>query len=113
MFPVQEISALYGLGSGVTPASYVNTPQYSVALTDVAGLDLAAYQGQLNAYNQQLQAQQGTMGGLFGLGGGILGGLARNPGLFGMSGAGLAVSDMIPGTGMTFADGLAAGIIPV
>lgn len=70
MFPLQEMGSLFGLASGNSP--YINTPQNQVQPTDVAGLDLAAYQGQLNAYNQQMQSSNSMMGGLFGLGGSAL-----------------------------------------
>lgn len=84
--PINEYSALFGLGNGVTQPNYVNTPQSSVAPTDVAGMNLAAYQGQLASYNQQLASNNATMGGLFGLGGSVLGGLARAPGVQGFLG---------------------------
>lgn len=89
--PLQTYATLLGLGGGVTNPSYTNTPQTTQAPVDTSANDLAAYQGQLAAYQQQLQQQQATTGGLFGLGGSALGGLAYNApkfaGLFGGAGA--------------------------
>jgi len=86
------ISGLYGMGAGSIPgANYVNTPTSSVQPvnsnsnfqtqyggqmqaygTQAEGLS-AGYQAQMAQYLQSLQAQQATQGGLFGLGGSVLG----------------------------------------
>jgi hypothetical protein len=47
----------------------VNTPQTQVAPTDVVGAYNNAYQQQFANYNSQLQQNNATTGGLFGLGG--------------------------------------------
>lgn len=89
--PIQTYASLLGLGGGVQNPSFTNTPQTTQAPVDTSANDLAAYQGQLAAYQQQLTAQNATTGGLFGLGGATLGGLAYNApkfaGLFGKAAA--------------------------
>ncbi|MDI4655524.1 tail fiber domain-containing protein [Xanthobacter autotrophicus] len=62
---LNELNALL-TGSQIAAPNYVNTPQ-----TQVAGVD---YAGQVqNQYNQQVASNNAMMGGLFGLGGDILG----------------------------------------
>lgn len=82
--------SLFGTGSGMPSPGYVNTPNTTVSPTNAGAMDLAQYQGELNSYNQQLAANNATAGGLFGLGGSVLGGLAGNQslfkGLFGLGG---------------------------
>lgn len=75
---INEFASLLGLGTGTSP-NYINTPQTQVQAPDATSPAIAGYQGQLNAYNQQMQSGNAAMGGLFGLGGSVLGGLARNP----------------------------------
>lgn len=70
--PIGIAQQLLGQGGTATQPNYVNAPQATVNPTDVAGLQLAQYQGQMNAYNQQMQANNSMMGGLFGLGGSVL-----------------------------------------
>lgn len=79
--PVNEWATLAGLGGGVTQPTWAAPSAGQVQGTDVGGMQLAAYQGQLNAYNQQRASQNQMMGGLFGLGGSVAGGLARSPGI--------------------------------
>lgn len=79
--PVQMLSALMGQGGGVTQPTYAPSNNSQIANTDISGNALAQYQGQMNAYNQQLQQQNSMMGGLFGLGGSA----AQGAGMFGMS----------------------------
>jgi len=51
----------------------VNTPQVNTGgPVDYAGLNMANYQGQMNAYNQQSQQRNAMLGGLAGIGGSIL-----------------------------------------
>lgn len=69
--PLNEVSALLGSGSVQGPQAYQYNA-HSIQSPDLAGLTMANYQGQLNNYNQQLNAKNAMMGGLFGLGG-ILG----------------------------------------
>lgn len=70
--PINEISALLNGGQVQNP-SFTSVPQVGVANTDVEGPTALAYQGQLAQYQAQNAARQGTLGGLFGLGGSILG----------------------------------------
>jgi hypothetical protein len=71
--PINEVSALMGTGTGVQNPNFVNTPQTQVAPTDVIGAYNNAYQQQYANYNSQLQANNAMTGGLFGLGGTVLG----------------------------------------
>lgn len=82
--PLADYQALLGLSSGVAQPSFQNTQQQPIANTDVTTPAMQAYQGQMNAYNQQVGQQNALMGGLFGLGGSVLGGLARTPKMFGL-----------------------------
>lgn len=71
MQPFQELAALGGATptaapTGVNPAS---APTPGVAPTDLSG-------NVMNAYNQQMQQYNAQMGGMYGLGGAILGGWA-------------------------------------
>lgn len=63
--PLNEISALMS-GSQIAQPNFINTPQTQVAGTNLGGMVYDSY----NAENQAAQAQ---MGGLFGLGGSVLG----------------------------------------
>lgn len=63
--PINELSAMLQ-GTQLQQPSFVNTPQANVAAPDYAGQVQANYQ-------QRLQQQQNTLGGLFGLGQGIAG----------------------------------------
>jgi len=66
--PINEISALLS-GSQVSQPSFTSTPQSSVAGTDVAGITNANFNNQMGIYNSQMQSNNATMGGLFGLAG--------------------------------------------
>ena len=68
--PMNELSSLMNLSSVGSP-QYGHTPGAGVAPTDVLGAYQMNYQGQMNNYNQQLQNQQGMLGGLFNLGGAL------------------------------------------
>lgn len=68
--PMNELAALMNLSSVGAP-NYGGAQPVGVAPTDVLGATQMAYQGQLNNYNQQLQNQQGMLGGLFNLGGAL------------------------------------------
>ena len=61
---LQELASLLGGSYNPTPGASF-TPGGQV---DITGPQNLAYQGQLNAYNQQQQQQAGLMNGLFGLG---------------------------------------------
>ncbi len=75
--PLQDYSALLGLGGGVTPAQYAPASAGQVAPTDVNGNAWNAYNGQIQQYNTQQGQSNALMGGLFGLGGSALGAAAR------------------------------------
>lgn len=68
--PINEMAALLANGQ-------VNLPQFqgggqvNVAAPDYAGLVGKNYASQMNNYNQQMAARNSTMGGLFGLAGGL------------------------------------------
>lgn len=72
--PFNEYAALLGYSGGINvPGAAYQSPQ--MAGVDVAGPMYNQYQGQLAGWNAQNQANQGMMGGLFGLGGSIAGAL--------------------------------------
>lgn len=76
--PLNEVSALLS-GSQVNVPQANPTQPVNVAPTDVMGAYNNQYQGQLAAWNAQNQANNSTMGGLFGLAG-TLGGAAMKYG---------------------------------
>lgn len=80
--PLQDYATLAGFGGGVQQPNYAPATQATIAPTDITSPVYNSYNGQLQAYQQQQGAQNSLMGGLFGLGGSILGGAARNPALF-------------------------------
>ncbi len=92
--PFQEYSQLLGLGGNIQSPTYATPTQATVAPTDVAGIQANYQQQQMQAYQQQQQANNALMGGLFGLGGSVLGGAARNPSLFGLAGTAALGSDI-------------------
>lgn len=67
--PINEISALLS-GSQISAPNFINTPQAQVAGTNLAGM---VY----DSANMQNQQNAAAMGGLFGLGGSIIGGATR------------------------------------
>ncbi|RWX14570.1 tail fiber domain-containing protein [Rhizobium hidalgonense] len=73
--PLNEISALMS-GSQVHQPSYVNSPTTQLPTVDQAGLINENYNQKMGQYNQQLAKSNAAMGGLFGLGGSLLGGWA-------------------------------------
>ncbi len=75
--PLQDYSAIMGFSGGVQQPTFTNTPSGQIPPTDVTTPALAQFQGQQNAFNMQNQNNQATTGGLFGLGGSVLGGVAR------------------------------------
>lgn len=66
--PLNEAAALLN-GSAVQSPVLQNSPQVNVAPTDYLGAVGQNYQGQLANYNSQMQQQNASMGGLFGLAG--------------------------------------------
>lgn len=86
--PLNELAAML-TGSQVQGPSFVNTPQTSVAPTDLTGAVYNSYAGNLQNYQQQQANNNAMMGGLFGLG-------SAGIGAYGMSKLGpaaLALSD--------------------
>ncbi len=81
--PINEITALMS-GGQVSQPNFTGTPTASVGAPDVGGMTYQSYQMGPMAQWQQQQAQNNAMiGGLFGLGGAVGGGLARNGFKFG------------------------------
>lgn len=72
--PINEITALMS-GSQVSQPQFVGTNPAQIANVDRAGLEMAAYNGELAAWQQNQANKNATMGGLFGLAaGGLAGG---------------------------------------
>lgn len=71
--PLNEISALMSGSQVSTPQFGAGTNQPSLPTVDYSGLVEQNYQNQLGAYNTQMQQSQGIIGGLFGLGGKLIG----------------------------------------
>ena len=87
--PLNEAQALAN-GSQVQAPTFQQTPQTTVGNTNVAGIVNQGYANQLAAYNAQNANSNAAMGGLFGLGGSILGGLAGNSGVTSAIGSALS-----------------------
>lgn len=90
--PINEVAALLGTGQGVQAPQFAPVPQVQVAPTDVSGNYWNAYQGQVAQQQAAQRSSNAAMGGLFGLGGSIIGGLAGGPlgaSLGGLFGSGL------------------------
>ncbi len=82
--PLQAYGGLLNLaGGGQQMPQFMNTPQYQLQAPDVTSPQLAAFQAQNQAYQNSVQqaakANQGMMGGLFGLAGAGLGGALAGP----------------------------------
>jgi hypothetical protein len=75
--PINEVAALLGTGNGVQQPQFSQVPQTQVSPTDVSGNYWNAYQGQLAQQQMQQQSANATTGGLFGLGGTLLGGAMK------------------------------------
>lgn len=75
--PINEVAALLGTGTSVQNPQFINSPQSAIQPTDVAGIYNNNYQTQMANYlqgQQMTNAQNAaTTGGLFGLGGTVLG----------------------------------------
>jgi hypothetical protein len=71
--PINEITALMS-GGQVNQPSFGQTPQSSVANTDVAGITQQGYENSLIPWKQDVASKNAMMGGLFSLGGAALGG---------------------------------------
>ncbi|MBX4976106.1 tail fiber domain-containing protein [Rhizobium lentis] len=75
--PLNEISALMS-GSQVHQPSYVNTPTTQLPTVDQAGLINENFNQKMGVYDRQVAQSNAAMGGLFGLGGTLLGGWAKS-----------------------------------
>lgn len=71
--PLNEISALMSGSQVGMPQFGAGTNQPSLPTVDYSGLVEQNYQNQLGAYNTQMQQTNGILGGLFGLGGKLIG----------------------------------------
>ncbi|MBX5206687.1 tail fiber domain-containing protein [Rhizobium sp. NZLR11] len=71
--PLNEISALMSGSQVGLPQFGAGTNQPSLPTVDYSGLVEQNYQNQLGAYNTQMQQSNGIIGGLFGLGGKLIG----------------------------------------
>jgi len=71
--PLNEIIGLMGGTQVGVPQFGAGTNQPTLPTVDYAGLVNENYNQKLGIYNQKSQAQQGIMGGLFGLGGKLIG----------------------------------------
>lgn len=74
--PLTELSTLIN-GSTPQQPTFQSTPQSHIDPADIAGLYGQQWQGQMQGWNAQNQANQALMGGAFGLAGAGLGGWAR------------------------------------
>lgn len=98
----QEASSLYTLPAQLglqfaqfaqptsPTGSLVQTPGYNTTPPNYEGDVNAATQAQMQAWIAEQQLQGSMLQGMFGLGGNVLGGLARNPGIFGGAAAAVA-----------------------
>jgi hypothetical protein len=75
--PMSEFATL--TGTAPFGGNQVPTPQSAAQPTNVAGIINDNYANQMAAYNAQNSQNNAMMGGLFGLGGTVLGGLAGGP----------------------------------
>lgn len=64
---INQISALLS-GGQVSQPNFMGANMPTIPTTDTAGIINQDYQNRLGAYNQQMAARQGLLGGLFGLG---------------------------------------------
>lgn len=71
--PINEIIGLMGGTQVGVPQFGAGTNQPTLPTVDYAGLVNENYNQKLGIYNQQMQARQGILGGLFGLGGKLIG----------------------------------------
>jgi hypothetical protein len=71
--PFQEYSQLLGLGGNIQQPTYAPGSAGQVQPTDVGGINAAYNAAQMQAYQTQQGANNALTGGLFGLGGSVLG----------------------------------------
>jgi hypothetical protein len=72
--PINEISALFGLGPGMQMPQSANLAQVGVAPPDYQGAVQNSYQQQVAAVNAPNQATAQVLGSIFGMGGRLVGG---------------------------------------
>lgn len=75
--PINETTALLS-GSQVQNPNFVNTPQYQIPTTDIAGLINTNFNQQASNYNQQVTQQNQIIGGILGAAGNIGAGYMRS-----------------------------------
>lgn len=68
---INQISALMN-GGQVSQPNFMGANMPTIPTTDVAGLINENYNQKMGAYNQQMAAKQGVLGGLFGLGSSLI-----------------------------------------
>lgn len=73
--PLQELQALLGGAGSPEIPQFASAPGTQVQGTDISGLINQNYQNKVGAYNNKVNQQGQIMGGLFGLGSALLGGL--------------------------------------
>lgn len=69
--PINEITALLS-GGQVSQPQFMGANMPTIPTTDVAGIIQQDYQNKMGAYQQQMAARQGMLGGLFGLGSSLI-----------------------------------------
>lgn len=77
--PMNELAMLLGGAPQMPTPQFGNAAQYQINPADVMGAFNQQYAGQMNAYNQQQQSNRAGMGGLFSLGGTVIGGMFGGP----------------------------------
>lgn len=102
--PLENYASVLGLAGGASMPQFVNTPQTQVQAPDVTSPALAAFSAQNQDYQRAQQqatsSNNALLGGVFGLGGSVLGGLAGGPaasGLFGLGSGGFGMGSTRPG----------------
>lgn len=96
--PLTDYQSLFGLSGGVTNPTFANTPTGQIPMTDVTSPQIARYQGQVQQAQNSQANSNATAGGLFGLGGSILGGVARAlpyASMFGLPGSDIRMKEDI------------------
>lgn len=99
--PINEVAALMGTGTGVQTPQFSQVAQTQVAPTDVSGNYWNAYQGQLAQQQMQQKSADATTGGLFGLGGTVLGGAMKYGLPLLMAGSDIRMKDNVRRVGYT------------
>lgn len=74
--PINEISALMS-GSAVSQPNFTNTPQTNVGGVDYAGMVQNNYNAAMDKYKADVSSNNAAMGGMFGLGGTLAGGVMK------------------------------------